>query len=116
MLIIAIGEGKRGKEGQGGIRVKLRVKDSTAMLLLGPCVVILFSLCDFNLALYLCPSKLGKLAQLVGTELIRHGTSGGINFTAPKQTGVLPETQVSYSNKSLIPEAIFDCSYEYGES
>lgn len=32
---------RRGKEGQGGIRVKLRVKDSIAMLLLGPYVVIL---------------------------------------------------------------------------
>lgn len=41
MLIIAIGEGRRGKEGQGSIRVKLRVKDSIAMLLLDPYVVIL---------------------------------------------------------------------------
>lgn len=43
MLIIAIGEEKRGKEGQGVIRVKLRVKDTMAMLLLGPYVVTLFS-------------------------------------------------------------------------
>lgn len=82
------------------------------MLLLGPYVVILFLWCDVNLALYLCPNILGRLTQLVGTELIRHGTLGGTIFTAPKQIGVLPETQVSYSNKSLIPEAIFDYSYE----
>lgn len=43
MLIIAIGEGRKGKEGQVGIRVKLQVKDSIAMLLLDPYVVILLS-------------------------------------------------------------------------
>lgn len=43
MLIIAIGEERMGKEGQGVIRVKLRVKDSITMLLLGPYVVIQFS-------------------------------------------------------------------------
>ena len=75
-------------------------------------MVILFSPCAFDPALYLSLNTLGKLAQLVGKELVRPGSLGGTNFTAPKQAGALPEIQVSYSNKPLIPEAGSDCIYE----
>lgn len=104
-----IGGGKEGgRVYQGGVEgERLRYN----AIVRSPCgnTVLTYA---FDLALYLSLNKLGKLAQLVGKELIRHGRLGGTNFTAPKQSGALPEIQVSYSNKSLIPEASSDCLSE----
>lgn len=67
------------------------------------CKAVVRSLCGnivlmiaFDLALYLSLYKSGKLAQLVGKELIRHGNLGGTNFTAPKQSGGLTETEIIF--------------------
>lgn len=94
------------EDGGEAARVVFRVIDSTTVLL-SPYVVTLFFRCAFDQELSSPLSKLGKLAQLVGKDLVRQGSLGGT-----MQSGVLPEIQVSQSRKSLIPEASSDCFCE----
>lgn len=106
MKIKTMADGLRLKMGGEAVRVVFRVIDSTTVLL-SPYVVTLFFRCAFDQELSSPLSKLGKLAQLVGKDLVRQGSLGGT-----MQSGVLPEIQVSQSRKSLIPEASSDCFCE----
>ena len=76
MKIKTMADGLRLKMGGEAVRVVFRVIDSTTVLL-SPYVVTLFFRCAFDQELSSPLSKLGKLAQLVGKDLVRQGSLGG---------------------------------------